>query len=152
TVTGSSGNETFNWGAQGTDEDITGLAAGTYNVTVTSSEGCVTTDSYTVSQPTAHSVTSSTTPAGCGLSDGTATLSISGGTPTYSQNWGAANPNALPGGSHSYTVTDANGCTFNGAFTITNPRSPTVTAGAVNNVSCFGGSDGSASVNITGGQ
>lgn len=151
TVSASSGNEVYNWGAQGTNEDISGLMAGSYNVTVTSEEGCATNGNYVISQPSAIGVTDVTNGAGCGLSDGSTTLTISGGTPGYTQNWGASNPNALNAGIHNYTVTDANGCTFNGFVTVTNPSAPTVTIGSAQNVSCFGGNDGSASVNITGG-
>ena len=151
TVTASSGNETFDWGSFGTTEDLTGIPAGTYPITVTSEEGCATSDSYTVNEPTALSVSESVTSASCGLSDGSASLTISGGTPGYTEDWGTANPAALPGGTHPYTVTDANGCVFNGTATITNPGSPTVTVGATTNVTCNGGSDGTGSVNISGG-
>ena len=151
TVSASSGNETFDWGSFGTNEDLTGIPAGNYPVTVTSEEGCATNDSYTVNEPSAISVSESVTPASCGLSDGTATLTISGGTPGYTEDWGAQNPNALPGGTWSYTVTDANGCAYSDNVTITNPGSPTVTPGATTNVSCNGGTDGTGSVNISGG-
>ena len=152
TVTGSSGNETYDWGPQGTNEDLTGIGAGTYNVTVTSEEGCATMDSYTINEPgSALNVTSSTTDAGCGLSDGTATLVITGGTPGYTEDWGGENPNALAGGTYPYTVTDNNGCVFNGTATVNNPGSPTVTVASSTNVTCNGGSDGTGAVNTTGG-
>jgi subtilisin family serine protease len=151
-VSASSGNETFDWGTQGTTEDISGLSAGNYNITVTSDEGCQTSETYTVSEPTAITVSESVTAAGCGLSDGTASLSISGGTPGYTENWGVQNPNTLPGGTHSYTVTDGNGCVYSDNVTITNPGSPTVTVSSSTNVSCNGGTDGAGAVNISGGS
>lgn len=151
TVSASSGNETFNWGAQGTNEDLSNLLSGNYAVIVTSEEGCATNANYTVNQPSAITVSDVTTDAGCGLSDGTSTLTIGGGTPGYTENWGAANPNALNGGVHNYTVTDANGCTYNGFVTVSNPSAPVVTVASTSMVTCFGGNDGSASVNISGG-
>lgn len=158
TVTASSGGETFDWDNDGTGdnddtEDLSGISAGSYVVNVISQEGCATNATYTVNEPTAIAVNSSTTNAGCGVSDGTATLNISGGTPGYTEDWGAANPNALPAGVHNYTVTDNNGCIFNGSVTINNPPgSPNVTLSSSTDVSCNGDSDGSATINVTGGQ
>lgn len=51
-------------------------------------------------------------------SDGTASVTVTGGTAPYTQNWGGFNPNALAAGTYSVTVTDANGCTAVGSVTI----------------------------------
>lgn len=43
--------------------------------------------------------------------DGTATVTVTGGTGPYAENWGGFNSNALPSGNYSVTVSDVNGCT-----------------------------------------
>jgi subtilisin family serine protease len=157
-VSASSGGESFDWDNDGTGdnddtEDLSGIGAGTYVVNVISAEGCATSDSYVVNEPTAITVTETLTDAGCGSSDGTASLNISGGSPGYTEDWGGENPNALSAGVYSYTVTDNNNCIFTGSVTINNPPgSPTVSLSNSSNVSCNGNSDGSAVINITGGQ
>ena len=54
-------------------------------------------------------------------SNGNTLLTISGGTPGYSQDWGTNNPNTLSG-TYYYTISDTNGCTFNDSVTITEPN------------------------------
>jgi subtilisin family serine protease len=143
-------NCTFNWGAQGTSEDISGLTAGTYPVTVTSDEGCMTNSSYTVTENSAISVTENTTDAGCGSSNGTVSLTVSGGVGPYNENFGGDNPNALAPGSHNYIVTDALSCVYNGSYSISTTGGPTLNVSS-SNVTCNGGNNGTASVVISGG-
>src|SRR5688572_10686104 len=55
----------------------------------------------------------------------------------------------LAAGTYTYIVTDANGCTFNGCATVTQPSPITLTTSATN-ATC-GLPNGSASVNASGG-
>lgn len=144
-------NCTYDWGTQGTSEDITGLAAGTYNVTVTSDMNCVANGSYTVNQNSAIAVTENTTNASCGSNNGTVTLNISGGVSPYTEDFGADNPNALAPGAHNYTVTDDVGCVYNGSYSISSTGGPTLSTSSTN-VTCPGGTNGTASVSISGGS
>ncbi|WP_430406704.1 T9SS type A sorting domain-containing protein [Fluviicola sp.] len=142
---------------------ITGLAAGTYTVTVTDANGCTANQAFTVTQPTAISVTpASQTNVACnGGSNGAAAINApTGGTPGYTYNWTPGTPTGdgttaitgLAAGTYTVTVTDANGCAANQAFTITEPTAISVTAASQTNVSCNGDSDGTASINTpTGG-
>lgn len=50
--------------------------------------------------------------------DGTATVSVTGGTPPYSQDWGGFDPNALAAGNYTVSISDANGCSSVGSVTI----------------------------------
>lgn len=92
-----------------------------------------------------------TTDVSCfGGSDGMVATSPSGGTAPYSVDWGGVNTTALSAGTYNYTVTDAGGCSNTAFVTINEP----IGLGAINNmnnVSCFGGSDGSISLSINGG-
>ena len=87
----------------------------------------------------------------------TAVVTATGGTApyTYSIN-GAAAVNSgsfanLVAGDYNVLVTDANGCTYYVAFTIDQPTALLAEIITNNEVSCYGGNDGSATVNATGG-
>ncbi|MBL0065727.1 MAG: SprB repeat-containing protein [Bacteroidetes bacterium] len=127
---------------------FTRLSAGTYNYTVTDANGCTASCSITISEPAALvatcSVVSNVT---CnGGSDGSASVSASGGTAPYS---GEGTFTGLAAGTYSYTVTDASGCTATCSVTITEPAALVATCSVVSNVTCNGGSDGSASVSAS---
>ena len=91
-LTGGSSPFTFAWTGPGgftaTTEDITGLAAGGYTVTVTATGGCTISGTYTVNEPVALSITCSGTNVICnGDNNGTASVSVSGGTGPYTYSW-----------------------------------------------------------------
>ncbi|MEO5642874.1 MAG: choice-of-anchor L domain-containing protein [Bacteroidia bacterium] len=149
---------TYLWAPSGgTNATATGLAAGTYTVNVTDANGCTTTQSFAITQPpTAPAATSSSTNITCfGGSNGSGTVTASGGTPGYTYNWmpsGGTNANAsgLNSGSYTCTITDANGCNTTQSITVTQPSAITTSA-TVANVSCNGGNNGSATVTPLGG-
>ncbi|WP_152547384.1 MBG domain-containing protein, partial [Flavobacterium seoulense] len=128
--TGGTPGYTYSWSPSGgTAATATGLAAGTYTVTVTDANGCQGTKSFTIAQPTALSLTTGggKTDVSCnGGSNGTATVSPTGGTPSYTYSWApsggtAATATGLAAGTYTVTVTDANGCQGTKSFTITQP-------------------------------
>ncbi|MBK6965464.1 MAG: hypothetical protein IPH20_16420 [Bacteroidales bacterium] len=65
----------------------TGLAAGTYTVTVTDFNGCTATAQAIITQPTALSGGAVATSSTCGNANGSVDLSVSGGTPAYTYAW-----------------------------------------------------------------
>ncbi|WP_291082899.1 reprolysin-like metallopeptidase [Flavobacterium sp. BFFFF1] len=101
--------------------------------------------------------TSSQTNVSCfGGTDGSATVAASGGTAPYTYSWSpsggtAATASALSAGTYTCTITDASGCTKDQSFTITQPTAAISNTTAQTNVSCFGGTDGSATVVASGG-
>ena len=159
TPTGGVGPYTFNWGGGITTEDRTGLAAGTYTVTITDANGCTGTVSPTVSNVSAAALggTATKTDVSCnGGSNGTATVSVTGGTTPYSYSWapsGGTNATAtgLAAGTYTVTVTDFNGCQITRTVTVNQPA--TALGGIITktDISCNGGSNGTASVAVTGG-
>lgn len=122
TVSGGTPGYSFNWSNSVTAEDISGLTAGTYSVTVTDANGCTAADGYTVTEPTAlsGSVSSSmsTIYLGYGVQSATLTAVGNGGTPGYSYSWSnganTASTTVSPTSNTTYTcvITDANGCTY----------------------------------------
>ncbi len=148
---------TFSWNTGATTEDVSGLPAGTYWVTVTDGRGCSKTDTFTITEPPALVIDSITTvdPSGCGTNDGSATVWVSGGTAPYTYSWSngqtTATATGLGGGSYTVTVTDANGCQVSGTANLTDPAAPIITLDSVRDVSCNGGADGGIWITVTGG-
>ena len=61
---------------------------------------------------------------------------------------GGLNPNALPVGTHNYTVTDTNGCVYNGTIICTPATQITLNL-FHNDVLCYGESTGSLGAIVT---
>jgi PKD repeat protein len=122
---GSSYAWTFQGGTPATstaaNPSVTYASAGTYNVslTVTNSAGTDTQASnnlITVNASPSATATSTPVDVTTGGSNGTATVSVTGGTAPYTYDWnpGTGNSetvNGLNAGNYTVTVTDANGCT-----------------------------------------
>lgn len=142
---------TYLWSNGAITNTINNLSAGTYTVTVTDANGCTSNASYLVTQPSALSITVTGTLATC---NGSVNANVSGGTTPYIYLWnnGATTQSIsnVPAGTYSVVVTDANGCTVTGAYTITGNSSINPTA-TVTNVNCFGGSNGIITVTGAGG-
>ena len=160
-ATGGTTPYSYSWAPSGgTNATATGLAAGTYTVTVTDFNGCSITRSVMVNQP-ANALAASSggqTNVSCrNGSNGTATVDVTGGTGTYTYSWApsggtSATASGLAAGTYTVTVTDANSCQATQSFTITQPANAlAASSGGQTNVSCSEGSNGSATVDVTGG-
>ena len=150
------GNYTYDWSTGDTTQNITGLAANTYTVTVTNTDlqcsQVVTLTVNNVNGPTLVSIDGSS--VNCFGDLGTASVQVSGGTAPFTYLWSNGGITATittNAGSYNVTVTDSNGCVLNAGPT--NILSPTeLTSAATSNPeSCEGCNDGTASVNATGG-
>jgi uncharacterized repeat protein (TIGR01451 family) len=159
TVSGGSLPYTYNWqgpsGFTATTKDINGLIAGTYNVTVTDARGCTFTQSGTVNQPAALSLSDTKTNVLCnGRLTGSINLTVSGGNGGYLYQWSNGQTtediSGLGAGTYTVLVTDNKACTATRSISITEPTMINVTS-LVNDVACFGTSTGSVNVNVTGG-
>jgi hypothetical protein len=155
TVTGGTAPYTYLWSNTATTQDIAGLTAGTYTVTVTDSYGCSKTTSATVQQPTALVLSTTVTNVSCyGGFNGTVDLSVAGGSPAYTYLWSnAATTQDLTNvfaGTYTVTVTDSHNCTKTTSVIITQPTdiSPVF---LVTHVICFGGNNGAIDLSVSGG-
>lgn len=127
TVTGGPSVCSYAWSNGSTTQDLNNLSPGTYTVTVTDCNiGCTATASATVGEPTRLVATAAATPVACfGGTDGSISLSVTGGTQPYEYNWthtvNTQNAQNLAPGTYTVTVTDASGCTTTASATVTQP-------------------------------
>ena len=158
TIAAMGGNApyTYLWSPSGsTSTTATGLSVGVHTVTITDSTNNTLTESFTITEPLALATTITKTDITCNFSsNGTATVSATGGTAPYTYFWSngmtMANASNLNVGTYTVTVTDSKGCKATATVSIVQPSALVVT-GTVTNISCYGQSDGSASVVVSGG-
>lgn len=133
-----------------------GLAAGSYTVTITDADECTDLVTLLIEEPALLVANASATgETGLGNNDGTATANPQGGVGPYSYLWsnGATEQTAvgLAPGTYTVTITDANGCTTQESVTV-NSFSCTISATvSAQHITCFGDKDGEASVAINNG-
>ncbi|WCM41013.1 glycine-rich protein [Flavobacterium sp. CBA20B-1] len=147
---------TYQWSPSGgTAATAIGLSAGTYSVLVTDHTGNTITENFTITEPDALIATiSQSTDITCNAaSDGTATVSVAGGTAPYTYLWsnGMMNNMAtnLNVGNYTVSITDANGCKTTASVSIAQPTALAIT-GTATNISCFGQNDGAITVSASG--
>jgi gliding motility-associated-like protein len=155
---------TYKWSntPMSTTQDLTGVGAGTYTVTVTAGTAS-TTFSATIAGPaSAISVPSNTvtlTNVKCfGGTDGAISIAPTGGTAPYTYNWGngvtTQNRTALGGGSYTVTITDSKGCTFVPAgYPVTAPSvAMSVATSNIKNIRCLNDLNGGVTLTPAGTQ
>ncbi|WKW46939.1 T9SS type A sorting domain-containing protein [Myroides sp. JBRI-B21084] len=156
TVTDGAAPLTYLWSNGSTTPNISGLASGTYTITVTDAINRSVSATVTITEPDAINSNATVTNITCnGLNNGSITLATTGGTSPYSYSWSnGATTDALtnlPAGTYSVSVTDANLCVKNETFTITEPTVLVATSTSKTDVTWYGGNDGSATVTASGG-
>ena len=139
----------------------TGLSAGIYTVTVTDDNFCNDTISVEITEPDLLvPVATLIQDVSCnGGSDGSAEATVTGGTIStdYQYAWNTTpvqNTSIATGliaGDYIVTITDDNGCSDTATITINEPDAIVPTITVLQNVSCNGGSDGSAEATAIGG-
>jgi gliding motility-associated-like protein len=137
-------------------QTVGGLSVGVYTVGVTDFKNCTTTATVTVNQPTlALSATANSVPTSCsGGSDGTATVTPTGGTPGYTYSWSPTGGNSqsasglLPG-TYVITVSDLNGCKTSVPVNVSSPTPVTGTLTGID--AACGLANGSITSQVSGG-
>jgi gliding motility-associated-like protein len=140
-----------------TTPSLTGLAAGTYILTVTDQKGCNTSTSAQVTQPADLAISVSFVDNNDCFSDnsGSVVVTPSGGTGPYTYRWSpggytTASVNNLTAGIYKVVVRDQNSCKDSVNVTVGEPAQLSLSV-QVSNVSCSGGNTGAAGVDASGG-
>ncbi|MBI5219816.1 MAG: gliding motility-associated C-terminal domain-containing protein [Bacteroidia bacterium] len=158
TVTGGTPGYHYSWSNNGTLDSPTqnNLCAGVYTITVSDHNipPCSTLVSITITEPDTIILTMDTTSSHCGQSDGSATVTATGGVGGWTYNWapivGSSNTlAAIPFGMYFVTVTDGNACQKIDTAVINDIGAPVVTFSNIVNNPCYGQCVGSANAVIT---
>jgi len=158
-ATGGVGGYQFDWEDNtipaGT-QTATNLCPGNYRLTVSDVNGCIEVDSVVIDAATPIVVQfNGTAPSCSGLQNGAIDSQVSGGSSPYQYLWSngstAADLQNLPCGQYDLTLTDAAGCVRNFSDTLDCPQTITVVDIVPQHVRCFGGADGSITVQVQGG-
>ncbi len=155
-ISGGEPPYTFAWSTGDSTASISGLTAGTHQLTVTDSRSCTFELSMEVGAPDSiHlEVVESHTVSCPGEADGMITVEAAGGTPPYEYEWstGQEGPElgGVPIGTYFVTVTDANECQAVDSFAITNPDSLLLDSLQVT-PACPGEESGRVSIELRGG-
>lgn len=163
-ASGGAGILSYSWDTTPvqTTPSLTGLIAGTYNLTVTDANNCVKNQTVNISQPADILITTNLEKdISCfGAANGQISISVTGGSGIYTYSWtkngtpfpGLSNLTNLSPGTYQVTVNDSNNCgPKTAAFTITEPPVLDVTLINQTDVLCFGASTGAINVGVTGG-
>lgn len=136
-------------------QNLVGIPAGTYDLTVTDANGCIKNLSVVITQSTDIVIAYTTTPITCyGANNASLAVTLSGGNPPYQFLWSNLSTSLtqtnLSAGSYTITVTDNVGCIK--TETIVIPQAPIFTVNPiVTHVTCHGLNNGSINLNLTGG-
>lgn len=162
TITASGGTGSLQYSIDGGSNfqaggSFTGLTSGTYNIVVEDANSCQVTGSETITIPTAITVSTSSTDENCGNSDGTLTISASGGTGALQYSidggttfQGSGSFTGLANNTYNIVVEDANGCQETATETVGINNGPMISSVADTDPTCFGGSDGSITFTASG--
>nr|WP_294858418.1 gliding motility-associated C-terminal domain-containing protein [uncultured Fluviicola sp.] len=128
------------------------LAAGNYNLVVRDTNNCIATGTQTLTQPGLLTATLNLTNPTCFAScNGSAVANATGGTLNYAYYWdgvsgGSATNSNLCDGTYILKITDANNCSFDTTYVITDPAEFVIDSVGHTNVSCNTFCDGNATI------
>ncbi|MBY0477045.1 MAG: hypothetical protein K2Q24_05325 [Chitinophagaceae bacterium] len=166
TVTNANGTAPFMFSKDGGVNFVSGslpfsftnLAPGTYNIAVKDAGGCTGFVEKIVTQPTQLTTTHTVQNTCAGATTGSISVTVNGGSPSYSYSWSGPNSftstqlniSNLAAGNYTLTVTDKNNCTVVVPVTV-NPFPAIVIARTITDVACRGGATGAINITATGG-
>lgn len=153
----------YSWSSGQIVDDINGLSAGNYTLTVTDGKGCTSVEVHTVNEPlNAMSLSASSVDVLCySDSSGSIDLTVSGGSPGYTFLWSSSigtvlpyiseDVSNLPSASYTIIVTDNNGCVDQITQMVDQP-SEIISNSIITEINCYGDTTGAIDPNISGGQ
>ena len=125
TTSGGTPPYSYSWSSGPTTEDLSGVTAGTYTLTITDAVGCIYSEDITIpSLPPITIGLASLQNEECGTENGAINITVTGGSGSYGFDWDTGDDtediSGLSAGDYSVTVTDANGCTASEMYTLIN--------------------------------
>jgi len=158
TPSGGTPGYIYQWNTGATTQTISGLAGGTYTVSITDTNGCLKTASTILTEPDVLSGNIIGNNVNChNHKSGSAATVTTGGTLPYNYQWDAGAYNqtghtayGLCAGTYEVTISDANNCITTNTVTITEPTELEVLVD-VTHVTCPWAADGSITLNTYGG-
>jgi len=155
TVSGGTSPYTYSWSNGTTQSQISNLISQIYMITITDKNGCSVMQTVNITQPSSITLQASSISSSCGQNNGSASVTATGGTGNYTYNWsnGSTSQQWSSGaaGQYTVTITDNNGCTQTATVSVGNTGGGIASTTLINNVGCFGGSNGSVAATMTGG-
>jgi gliding motility-associated-like protein len=156
-ITGGNGGYVIDWSNGAVTDSISGLVEGSYTVTVTDSENCVTTTDFDISEPEEIDPNANYSNITCfGYNNGSIEFNPTGGIQPYQYNW-SHNPlltssvaSNLDPGTYSVSVIDENDCVDENTIELTQPD-PLVVDISKTDITCYSFNDGSIELSLTGG-
>jgi len=145
----------YEWSNSETTQNLSGLSAGTFSVTVTDGSGCQGIATDEVTEPSEIDFSLSATDADCnGAESGSIQSSVSGGVPGYEFIWSNSETSEtlsnLAAGTYTATITDTNGCTRSESATVGEPSAITAST-TTTEAGCAGATNGTVQLTVDGG-
>nr|MDQ3101061.1 gliding motility-associated C-terminal domain-containing protein [Bacteroidota bacterium] len=161
TINGGMAPYGYLWSNGSTDQDLSGLSSGSFDISITDANGCITSGTIVIEGTPGITTSAEITSVPCaGDNSGAIDLSINSGQAPFVITWsnGASTEDliGIPAGDHSVSITDANGCSMQAVYTIdqsTGLLLDTILSLYSNgyNVSNYQGTDGSITIEPIGG-
>ena len=134
---------------------FTGLSPATYWVDITDANGCMIYQTVVITEPPALNITATVTNVSCfGMCDGSSSVSVTGGTPTYNYSWsnGQTAPTItnLCAGTYVCAVADVNNCITQSTVIVAEPAPLSISVDSTDETSAL--NDGSATAFVLGGS
>lgn len=157
-ISGGTTPYTITWSNGATTEDLNGLSAGIYSVTITDNSGCsINLGPFTLNNTSSTLAVQSAviTDESCGNNSGSIDLTTTGGTTAYTYVWsnGATTEDisSLSAGTYTVTIDDANGCSITEDYIINNsPTTLSIDQFVITDESC-GTLNGAVDISVSGG-
>ena len=162
-TTGNGGTPSYQYSVDGgttwqSSGIFSGQSAGNYIILIEDANGCQSSITATVTEPSALTGSvSSTTDATCGMANGSYTISGSNGTPGYQYSndggvtWQASGSfTGILAGAYTVSIQDLNGCITTVNVSINDLSGLTASINSQTDVTCNGGNDGSVTIIASG--
>jgi gliding motility-associated-like protein len=153
-VSGGTGSYNYHWSNGSTAQNISGLTANTYGVTVSDANSCTSTKNTTISQSSTIFITATHTDFACVDHPGTINTVVSGGASPYNYHWsnGATTSTLtnLSAGNYNVTVSDAQSCSSTSSVVVAVVPQLSVSL-TKTDAACYGMPNGAIVLNMTGG-